>query len=192
MSCCWSYWPQAILRRPVMVGSKIIILPKRCLGACPHHREGQHSSTLNYKYPQQDRHLRAQYMGLWACTASMGPPAACLHSTQPPGMGFTPRFLPSVNLPEEPECLLPCGPYQSCHQKSCSSQAATTGSTPNQNLRRVCPWSMERLDAGWIEPPGSKRLAWGGATTNQGANDQMGTPVFPQWPGPRKDITNET
>ena len=154
--------------------------------------EGHHSSIWNYKYPWQDSCLRALYMGPCACRASAGPPAHHLHCNNCHRWGVTLRFLLSANLPKEPGCLPPCGPHQSHHWKSHFSQPGATGSSPDRNLRRVCPWSPERLHPGWIKPPGFRRLAWGEAKMGQAAADHMRTPVSPQWPGPGKDFPNQT
>ena len=50
----------------------------------------------------------------------------------------------------------------------------------------------EREDPGGIEPPGSREEAQGGARSVQEAAGQMGTSVFPQWPGPGEDVPDQT
>ena len=82
------------------------------------------------------------------CGVVQGPPPACLHCTDPHIWEVTPRFLPSANLSEKPECSPHCGPCQSHHQESCSSKPGATGSSPDKNLRRISLWSLERLDLG--------------------------------------------
>ena len=66
------------------------------------HIEGYNSCIWKYEYPWQDRHLRELYAGPHAQSQCRAP-AACLHCTDCHIWGVTPRFLSSVNLPEEPE-----------------------------------------------------------------------------------------
>ena len=74
--------------------------------------EGHHSAVWDYRYPWQDRCLRALHVGPCSNRASMGPPAVCLHCTDSHIWGVKPRFLPSANLSEEPKCSSHCGPSQ--------------------------------------------------------------------------------
>ena len=73
-------------------------------GAHPHHTEGHHSPIWDHKYSWQERHLRALYAGPCACRASTRSPDSHLHCTNCQIWGVTPKFPPSANPSEEPEC----------------------------------------------------------------------------------------
>ena len=73
-----------------------------------------------------------------------------------------------------------------------SSQPGATGGSPDGNHGRIHPWPLERLDPGVIEPSGSRGVVQGGKKSGQEASVQRGTPVCQQWPGPEKNIPNET
>ena len=123
------------------------------------------------------------HAGPYACCASMRPPGACLCDTNCHIWRDIPRFLLSTNLLEEPECLFHRSPCQSSCWPGCCSQLGTTSVPPNGDPGSVQLWSLERMYPGGIEPLGSRRVAWSGTGTGQGAVAQMGTPVCLQWHG---------
>ena len=148
-----------------------------CLVNIQGHIHTHHHSIWDHKYSQQDRCPRVLYAGPHAGQASMGPSPACLHCTNCHIWRVTPRFLPSANLSEEPECLPYCNPCQSSCWESHSSQPGATSDSPNGDPRRVHLWPLERLDPGGIEPQRSRGVAQGETRTDQEAAGQMGIPV---------------
>ena len=76
----------------------------------------------------------------------MRPPGACPHGTDLHMWQVTPRFLPSVNLPEEPKCPSHRSPHQSNCWQGHSCQPGAMSGPPNRNYGRVFPQPPERME----------------------------------------------
>ena len=167
------------------------ILSGWCPLACPYHAEGHHSPVWDHQHTWQHRCLRVLHAGPHAHWVSMGPQAAHFCSPNCFIWGVIPRLL------QVPICL-----------RNLSSNPiiipakVVVGKVAPANWVLLVALPMEASgepacdpQKDWIggaEPPGLRGAAQGGTRPGQEAAGQMGTSVCPQWPGPRKDIPNQT
>ena len=168
------------------------MLSGQCTGACPYHTMGHHHFIWDHQYSWQERCLRALYAGPHACRASIGPPTAHLHCIIPsmygelhPGSFQVPICL--RNLSAHPIII----PAKVVIRKVTPTNQVSPVTLPmGTSEESTCgpwkDWIQQELNLQGLED-------WPENVQEQARKLLVRWEhLFSQWPGPGKDILNQT